>query len=70
MQSEKSQLKVGIILSYVFVIMENLLPVFYIPVMLSLHGQNEYGFYKLSSGFISYLSLLSLGIGSAVTRYL
>lgn len=70
MQSEKSQLKAGIILNYINLILGNLIPIFYTPVMLGLLGQNEYGLYKLSSGFTSYLSLISLGIGAAVTRYL
>ena len=38
--------------------------------MLALLGQSEYGLYKLSSSITSYLSLISMGIGSAVTRYL
>lgn len=70
MKQEKSQLKIGIVLNYVNMILGNLIPVFYTPVMLSLLGQSEYGLYKLSSSFTSYLSLISLGIGSSVTRYL
>ena len=38
--------------------------------MLQLLGQSEYGLYKLSSNITSYLSLISLGLGSAITRYL
>ena len=48
----------------------NLIPIFYTPIMLVLLGTDEYGLYKLSSSVTSYLSLVSLGIGSAVTRYL
>ena len=70
MKQEKSQLKIGIILNYINMILGNLIPIFYTPVMLSLLGQSEYGLYKLSSSVTSYLSLISLGIGSAVTRYL
>lgn len=70
MKQEKSQLKIGIVLNYVNMILGNLIPIFYTPVMLRLLGQNEYGLYKLSSGITSYLSIISLGIGSAVTRYL
>lgn len=70
MKQEKSQLKIGIVLSYVNMILGNLIPIFYTPIMLSLLGQSEYGLYKLSSSVTSYLSLISLGIGSAVTRYL
>ena len=70
MKKEKNQLKIGIILNYVNLILGNLIPVFYTPIMLSLLGQNEYGLYKLASNFTSYLSLISLGLGSAITRYL
>lgn len=70
MNNEKSQIKIGIVLNYFNIIVGSLIPVFYTPVMLRLLGQNEYGLYKLASTFTSYLSLVALGIGSAVTRYL
>lgn len=70
MNEKRSQLKSGVILSDVNIILGNLIPVFYTPIMLSILGQSEYGLYKLSSSVTSYLSLISLGIGSVVTRYL
>ncbi len=70
MSEKKSQLKIGIILNYLNMGLGNLIPIFYTPIMLALLGQNEYGLYKLSSSLTSYLSLISMGIGSAVTRYL
>ena len=70
MAKQKSQLKIGIILSYVNMLLGNLIPIFYTPVMLRILGQDEYGLYKLASSVTSYLSLISLGIGSAITRYL
>lgn len=70
MAKEKSQLRVGIVLNYVNMILGNLIPIFYTPIMLSLLGQSEYGLYKLASSVTSYLSLISMGLGSAITRYL
>lgn len=70
MSEKRSQLKTGVILNYLNMGLGNLIPIFYTPIMLALLGQNEYGLYKLSSSLTSYLSLISLGIGSAVTRYL
>lgn len=70
MAQEKSQLKIGIVLNYVNMILGNLIPIFYTPIMLSLLGQSEYGLYKLASSVTSYLSLISMGLGSAITRYL
>lgn len=70
MRNEKSQLKIGVILNYINIGLGNLIPIFYTPIMLNLLGTSEYGLYKLSSSVTSYLSLMSLGIGAAVTRYL
>ena len=70
MKKIKDQLKIGIILNYVNLIVGNLIPIFYTPIMLNLLGQSEYGLYKLASSVTSYISLMSLGIGSAMTRYL
>ena len=57
-------------MNYLNIGLGNLIPIFYTPVMLNILGQSEYGLYKLSSSITSYLSLISMGIGSAVTRYL
>jgi O-antigen/teichoic acid export membrane protein len=70
MSKEKSQIKLGIVLNYINLLLGNLIPVFYTPIMLEILGQNEYGLYKLSSNVTSYLSLISLGIGGSIARYL
>lgn len=70
MEQGKSQLRIGIILSYINMLVGNLIPLLYTPIMLQLLGKSEYGLYKLSSTVTSYLTLISLGIGSAVVRYL
>lgn len=70
MKQEKSQLKAGIILNYANMVIGNLIPIFYTPIMLSILGQSEYGLYKLSANITSYLTLIALGISSAVVRYL
>lgn len=70
MKKEGSQLKAGIILNYINIILGNLIPIFYTPIMLRLLGQSEYGLYKLATNVTSYLTLISFGIGTAVTRYL
>ena len=66
----KGQLRIGVILNYLNIGLGNLIPIFYTPIMLSLLGQSEYGLYKLSANITGYLSLASLGIGSAITRYI
>ena len=65
-----SQLRAGVILNYINIGLGALIPILYTPIMLSLLGQSEYGLYKLSSSLAGYISLASLGMGAAVTRYL
>lgn len=64
------QIKLGMILSYVNLIIGNLIPFFYTPIMLELLGQSEYGLYKIAGSTTSYLSLMAFGIGSAVSRFI
>ena len=63
------QKKVGVLLSYGQTVISTLISLVYTPVMLRLLGQSEYGLYTLVNGFISNLSLLSFGMGSAYMRY-
>ncbi len=64
-----NQLKAGALLSYVNMGISTILPLLYTPVMLRLLGQAEYGLYSLSNSVISYLSLLTLGLGSTIHRF-
>ena len=70
MKEHQSQLRVGIILNYINLALSGLIPFFYTPIMLQILGQEEYGLYRLSGSVASYLGLISLGLGSAITRYL
>lgn len=65
-----SELKKGVILNYINLALSSLIPFLYTPIMLDLLGQEEYALYKLSGSITGYLSLISLGLGSAITRYL
>ena len=64
-----NQLKVGVILSYVTMIIQNIISIVYTPIMLRLLGQNEYGLYQLVASTVGYLGLLSFGFGSAYVRF-
>ena len=63
------QKKAGILLSYGQTVLSTVISLLYTPVMLRLLGQSEYGTYTLVNGFISNLSLMSFGLGSAYVRY-
>lgn len=65
-----NELKAGVILSYVNMAISTAIPLLYTPIMLRILGQAEYGLYSLSNSVISYLSLLTFGLGGAILRYL
>lgn len=65
-----NQLKTGVILSYITLIISNIVPIFYTPWMLNILGQHEYGVYSLSNSIVGYLSLLSFGLGSSMIKFI
>ena len=64
-----NQRKTGVVLTYVSEAIKILSTLIYTPVMLRLLGKNEYGLYQVVNSTVAYLSLLSLGFGSAYVRY-
>ena len=63
------QLKIGIILSYLSLVLGNIVSLVYTPVMLRLLGQSEYGLYSLVASFVAYLGLMDLGFGTTYLRF-
>ncbi|GFO86206.1 oligosaccharide flippase family protein [Anaerostipes butyraticus] len=70
MNNSRSQLRIGVILSYINLGISFIIPFAYTPVMLRMLGQSEYGLYSLANSVINYLTLLTFGFGSTVIRYL
>lgn len=64
-----NQLKVGALLSYVVLILNNIVSLAYTPFMLRMMGQSEYGLYSLVASVIAYLTILDFGFGNAIIRY-
>lgn len=62
--------RIGVILSYIMMIFEILSTLLLTPFIIRTLGQAEYGVYKLSASVVSYLLLLDLGVGNAITRYI
>lgn len=69
MHKNINQLKMGTLLSYVTIAIQNISAIIYTPLMLRFLGQNEYGLYQLGSSTVSYLGLLSLGFGSSYVNF-
>ncbi len=64
-----NQRKIGTILSYVYILVSNSISIVYTPYMLRMMGQSEYGLYGTANSFISYLTVLSFGIGGAYIKF-
>ena len=58
-----NQLKAGAIISYVNLLIGNIIPFIYTPIMLRLLGQAEYGLYGIAHSIMGYIGLLNFGIG-------
>ncbi|MBE6693049.1 MAG: hypothetical protein E7586_07030 [Ruminococcaceae bacterium] len=70
MKLKANQIRIGMVLSYANLIIGNLIPLFYTPIMLELLGQSEYGLYKIAASTTAYLTIMNFGLGSAVSRFL
>lgn len=64
-----NQLKVGAILSYLLIILNNIIGLLYTPFMLRMMGPNEYGLYSLAASVVAYLTVLDLGFANSIIRY-
>lgn len=64
-----SQLKIGALLSYVVLALQNLVGLLYTPFMLRMMGKSEYGLYSIAASVVAYLTILDLGFGNAIVRY-
>lgn len=64
-----NQLKAGAVLNYVVLGLNNIVGLFYIPYMLRIMGQSEYGLYSLVASVIAYLTIMDFGFGNAIVRY-
>lgn len=64
-----NQIKIGVVLGYVNFAAKLAIQLLYVPLMLRLLGQSEYGVYQLVGSLIAYLSLLNFGFGSSYMRF-
>ena len=65
----RNQLKMGAILSYINILAGLIVGLGYTPVMIRLLGQSEYGLYSLIGSLVAYLSVLDMGLGNTIIRY-
>lgn len=67
---KQNQLKAGAVISYANLLIGNIIPFVYTPIMLRMLGQAEYGLYGIAHSIMGYIGLLNFGIGGTIVRYL
>ncbi|MBU3155555.1 oligosaccharide flippase family protein [Clostridium estertheticum] len=65
----KNGMKKAVIITYITIIIGNVISLMYTPFMLSKLGKAEYGLFSLVNSIVAYIYLLDLGFGNAVIRY-
>lgn len=69
LMNKSNQRRMGVILSYISIIVESLTTLLYTPFLIRMIGQAEYGLYSLAATTIGYLSVLDFGLGNALIVY-
>lgn len=64
-----NQRKLGILLSYLNIVLHAVIGFLYIPILLHYVGKSEYGLYQLMGSLIAYFSVMDFGLTSAVIRF-
>lgn len=64
-----SQRKIGIIISYINILLQILINFIYVPILLYYIGKSEYGLYQLIGSFIAYFSIMDFGLTAAAVRF-
>ena len=62
-------IRVGAILTSITQFLSIAISFVYVPIMLGMLGQAEYGLYSIVQSLISYLQMSEMGIGTTATRY-
>ena len=65
-----SQIKHGVILSYLNIILTILISLFFIPFLIHTLGTSQYGMYALIGSFIGYFSIFDFGLMTTIIRYI
>jgi O-antigen/teichoic acid export membrane protein len=64
-----SQLKKGALLSYINIVLTNIIGLLLTPYIVRNLGNSEYGLYLLIGSIITYISVMDLGLNNSVIRY-
>ena len=69
METKKKEIKIGMILNYLSMLIEGIVVFLLNPFIIRGLGQEDYGVYSLMTSFTGYLSIFEFGLGSTIIRY-
>jgi O-antigen/teichoic acid export membrane protein len=64
-----NQLKGGAILSYITILLTNIVGLLLTPFIIRSLGQSEYGLYTMIGALVGYMSVLDFGLNNTIVRY-
>lgn len=64
-----NQRKIGILISYINIVLHAIVGFIYVPLLLHYIGKGEYGLYQLIGSMIAYFSIMDFGLTAAVVRF-
>jgi O-antigen/teichoic acid export membrane protein len=64
-----NEIKLGALLSYLSIVLNTIIGLFYIPILLRFLGQSEYGLYMLIGSIVGYISILDFGLHNTIYRF-
>ena len=64
-----SQLKKGAVLSYLNIVLTNVIGLVLTPFIIKSLGDAEYGLYTLIGSLVAYISILDFGLNNTIVRF-
>ena len=65
----RSERRAGALLSYVYIAVNSLIILVYLPIVKRSLGSSEFGLYDLAASVINYMSIMDLGFGNGIVVY-
>jgi O-antigen/teichoic acid export membrane protein len=67
--NSSTQIRIGVALSFTWLLLSNLAAIFITPYMLRMLGKAEFGLYNLIGAVVGYLAVLDFGLNNSIVRY-
>lgn len=64
-----NQRRAGALLAYVYIAVNSLIALVYLPIVKRTLGSSEFGLYELAASIINYMSVMDLGFGNGIVVY-